>query len=524
MKNDVPSLETVPCVVQSVPARMSQPPSEPRTVLMAKALVPPGTQRSNPRSQIRRFVRKITGKGSRQQLMPLLIRVYAGFSTLDGEASEEEIESSLGFMRHDYPESMYSELRELYSEALRQPQDLQRMAADLAGQLTHEEKVLLAVQLYVLITRSSSPEDELIAFQSFMTGIGAASVAQGVVGQLHKAGGETSPVPAPAPTPAPSASAMLESLELGRTAPADLVLDDLSVGYGITIFRFQNLLLLKNTGDHPVIARGRQLAHGGFLRLYEGQRVVLGDTVLDYQDLVFYLNARKGVSSTQLYLGLGPSGTPFVERERSKLSAILLQFGLQVTATALKPSDIRVGGRTLRPNEIAIVSLTDRLRFPDTSEITLADLRRRAREMGGRFGLNSGRTDYLVSNNPSLLGEGDIILSPSLRSEILLRLRCDYEAKSGYLEVLKAARTITVGRMTLRERDSMVLQDGALISLGEGQYLRCRFGDRIIEEERNIIRELELVDVSHRFGRSTPAVEGVSLTVRRGEMICVMGP
>ena len=53
--------------------------------------------------------------------MPLLIRVYAGFSTLDGEASEEEIESSLGFMRHDYPEAMYSELRELYSEALRQP-------------------------------------------------------------------------------------------------------------------------------------------------------------------------------------------------------------------------------------------------------------------------------------------------------------------------------------------------------------------------------------------------------------------
>ena len=494
---------------------MTPPPSEPRTILMAKALTPPGAPRPSPRTHLRRMVRRLTGKASRQQLMPLLIRVYAGFSTLDGEASEEEIESSLGFMRHDYPEAMYSELRELYSEALRQPQDLHSMAADLAGQLTHEEKVLLAVQLYVLITRSHSPESELLAFQSFMTNMGASSLAQGVVGQLHHTG-QTAPVPAPA--------AVLDSLSLGRSVPADLVLDDLSPGYAVIVFRFQNLLLLKNSGERPLIARGRQLATGGFLRLYEGQRVVLGDVVLDYQDLVFYLNARKGVSSTQLYLGLSPAGSPFVERERSKLSAILVQFGLQVTATGLKKSEIRIGGRTLRKDEIVVVSLTDRARFPDTSEITFADLRRRAREMGGRFDLNSGRTDYLVSNNPALLGSGDIILSPSLRSEILLRLKCDYEAKSGYLEVLKASRTITVGRINLKERDSMMLQDGALISLGEGQYLRCRFSDRIIEEERNIIRELELEDVTHRFGRLTPAVEGISLTVRRGEMICVMGP
>ncbi len=494
---------------------MIPPPSDSRPLpppRVAKPLVGP---KVSPRVHLRRLVRKLTGKANRLQLLPIIIRVYAGFSTLDGGASEEEIESSLGFMRHDYPESMYSQLRELYSEALRQPQDLQSMAADLAGQLSHEEKVMLAVQLYVLITRSHSPETELLAFQAFMTSMGAAAVAQAVVGQLKTAGHSA----AAAPT-----SAMLESLELGRAPPADLVLDDLSPGYGVTVFRFHNLVLLKNTGDRPVIARGRQLARGGFLRLYEGQRVVLGDTVLDYQDLIFYLNARKGVSSTQLYLGLSPTGSPFVERERSKLSAVLLQFGLQVTASSLKKSDIQIDGTPLAVGQSRIVSLGDRLRFPDTSEITLADLRRRAREMGGRFDLNSGRTDYLVSNNPSLLGHGDIILSPSLRSEILLRLHCDYEAKCGHLEVLRAARPVLVGRATLRARDRMDLEDGALISLGEGQYLRCRFSEGIIEEERNIIRDLELLDLSHRFGRTTPAVEGISLTVRRGEMICVMGP
>ena len=85
---------------------MPPPHSEPRTTLLSKALTTPGAARTSPRTHLRRMVRKLTGKSSRQQLMPLLIRVYAGFSTLDGEASEEEIESSLGFMRHDYPEAM----------------------------------------------------------------------------------------------------------------------------------------------------------------------------------------------------------------------------------------------------------------------------------------------------------------------------------------------------------------------------------------------------------------------------------
>ncbi|MDB6135415.1 MAG: abc-2 type transporter [Verrucomicrobiales bacterium] len=478
--------------------------------------MPPPGGSAAPGDQLRRVMRRLRGRPSRRQLLPLIIRVYAGFSTFDGEASEEEIESSLGFLRYDYPESMYVELRELYRSALKEPQDLNRVAEGLAGRLSQDEKVMLAVQLYVLITRSHSPAEELIAFQTFMTKMGAAAEARGVIGQLNEAGETESGGPGP--------GQVLEMLELGPAAPADLVLENLTADCGVTVFRFQNLLLLKNTGDRPVIARGRQLPHGGFLRLYEGQRVVMGDVVLDYQDLVFYLNARKGVSSTQLYLGLNSSGSPFVERERSKLSVLLLQFGLQVKVTALKASEIQVDGRLLPRHDSLTVSLSHRMRFPDTSEISFEELRRRAREMGGRFDLSATRTDYLVSNNPSLLRAGDIILSPSLRSEILLRLRCDYDERTGELEIVKTTRAVRVGKSTLKTGDKLQLNDGALISLGEGQYLRCRFGDRIIEEERNIIRQLDVAEVSHRFSRKTPAVEGISFSVRRGEMICVMGP
>lgn len=463
---------------------------------------------------LHKALRRLRGRQPQRNLMPLLIRVYAGFSKLDGEAHEEEIESSLGFMRYDYPEAVYSELRSLYRKALSEPQDLNAMAAELNGALSHDEKIQLAVQLYVLITRSSLVSSETSAFQNFMEGMNMAQEARAIVGQLAEV----------SPTEASASSAVLEMLDIGGAPPADLVLPHLSATHSLSVFRFQNLLLLKNTGSAPLIARGRQLATGEFLRLYDGQRVVLGDHVIDHQDLVFYLNARKGVSSTSLFLSLDSSGGPFLERERSRNSILRISFGLSVEVTALRHSDITVSHLHLQPQQKITAALTDRINFPDSTSISFAELRRRAREMGGRFDLHPGRAEYLVSNNPALLRRGDILLSPALRSELLLRIRFDPDEKSGELEVIKAPRPVTVERLQVREKEKTRLHDGAVIALGEGQYLRCRFADGLIEEERNIIRDLEIADVSHSFGRGTPAVDSVSFTVRRGEMICVLGP
>lgn len=503
MQRGTPSI----CIRMKAPAPLETPP--------ASGTDGGGTPRGFLRTQgkLRRLVRRIRGRATQQQLMPVLIKVYAGFSKLDGAANEDEIESSLGFMRYDYPETVYSELQALYRRALREPQDLDAIAAQLRGMLNHDEKIQLAVQLYVLITRSTAPADEMAAFQKFMSGLGIASEVKDIVGQLTEDGPD-------AVTP----GHVLETLDVGGMAPAHLVLDHVHGPHALTVFRFQHLLLLKRTGVAQVIARGRMLGHGEFLRLYEGQRVVVGEHVLDYQDLVFYLNARKGVSSTQLYLSLGSGDAPFIERERSRNSVLRIQFGLDVTVEALRPSPVRVGGRGLVPGQPLKAALPERITFPDNTVITFAELRRRAREMGGRFNLNPNRTDYRISNNPSLLREGDILLSPTLRSEMLLRITCDYGNKSGELEVLKSPRALTVEGLSVKEKERIPLRDGALISLGEGQHLRCRFGDGIIEEERNIIRQLDVTDVTHSFGRNTPAVDGISFSVRRGEMICVLGP
>ena len=468
-----------------------------------------------PRRSIWKKLKHLTGTRERQRLLPVLIKVYAGFSKMGGLVAEEEIESSLGFLRYDYPEAMYSELQDLYRGALREPQDLNQIAQDLAAELSIEDKILLAAQVYVLISHNKLQEAEIATFHRFTTSLGVAHEAHGIVHQLTPDAG------APA-TGSPDFAEVLETLLIRPQEPADLCLDTLALGYEICVFRFRALMLLKNTGHAMVIARGHQLRPGQFLRLYEGQRVVLGDTVLDFQDLVFYLNAKKGVSSTQLFLSLGSADHPFVEKVRSKLSVLQIRFGLHVEVEALQDSNILVAGHLLPRGKSVRVHLSERLQFSDRSEIIFSDLRRRAREMGGRFDLSPTKSEYLVSNNPALLSPGDILLSPSLRSEILLRIRCNYEQKTGELEVLRSSRVILVERQPVKDRAP--LADGAMIVLGEGQCLRCHFSDHIIEEERNIIRHMEVANLSHQYGRKNPALDAVSFSARRGEMICVMGP
>ena len=166
-------------------------------------------------------------------------------------------------------------------------------------------------------------------------------------------------------------------------------------------------------------------------------------------------------------------------------------------------------------------ALEDRIVFHNDSELDLIDLRRRARAIGGRFQLKASKSEYLVSNNPSLLEADDILLSPGTGGDVLLKIFCDYDKRVGVLEVIESDRPIMVGDVPVRT--TAPLADGDTIRIDVGQFLRCNFSERIIEEERNIIRNLEVVDVNHRFSNSDVALEGISFAVNRGELVCVMG-
>ncbi len=457
-------------------------------------------------------------------MLPMLIEVFAGFTKLDGRAVEAEIDSILGFLRYDFPETVYTELKQLFVRSLRRRQDLEAIASNLVNTLPLEDKILLGVQLYVLISRSGLPKEHLITFYQFMTTLGVASEAINIVYQLNTS--ELSQIDMGEPSAGGRSgrgeSHRLESLVLSTKEPADIAIPAAGDEHSVVAFRFQSLVLVKNLGPAPILARGRQVNAGEFCRVYEGQRLIVGEEVLAFEDLVFYFNTKKNLSSVQLYLAIDHNGNHFIEKTRTKQSYLRVSFGLKIQVEVLNPTDAVIGERALEKGDKFEVTSRERIDFPDHSEISFDDLRRKARELGGRYSLPPNRTVYLVSNDPDKLAPGDILLSPGAPGRILLRIRCDNSTKTGLLEVLESERPVAVEGQPVR--GSAPLKDGSVISLGSDQFLRCHFSEGIIEEERNVIGNLRVREIAHSYDRKIPALDGISFTIQRGEMVCVMGP
>src|SRR5205814_9374654 len=178
-----------------------------------------------------------------------------------------------------------------------------------------------------------------------------------------------------------------------------------------------------------------------------------------------------------------------------------------VRVKALRDIDAELNGTRLKTGTQVDAALEDRIVFRNDTELDLNDLRRRARALGGRFQLKASKSEYLVSNEPSRLEADDILLSPGTSGDVLLKIFCDYDRRVGQLEVIEADRPIMVGDTVVRT--TAPLKDGDTIRIDVGQFLRCNFSERIIEEERNIIRTLEANEITHRFSNNEIGLEGI---------------
>src|ERR1700687_1560112 len=233
------------------------------------------------RRLMRRALRKPRSVSEGPNLLPLLIQVLASFSKADGVLLEEEIDSSLGFLRYDYPQAVYSELRQLFRQALYEQQDLSAMAQKLSMQLGTDRKIMLGVQLYDLISQAGLKQEQVVAFYSFMSQLGMAAQAIDIVYQLNAS--EDSD-----PSIYQRGASPLESLSFGKNSKADVTIKNLNGNDRLLAFRYHDLILLKNYTGQNVSVRGRPLSRGGFCRIYPAQRILVGDRVLSYQELENY--------------------------------------------------------------------------------------------------------------------------------------------------------------------------------------------------------------------------------------------
>ncbi len=463
---------------------------------------------------IRRIRRKPRTLTEGPNLLPTLIKVFAAFARVDGALLEEEIDSSLGFLRYDYPDAVYSELRRLFREALHEQQDLHAIAQNLANNLDDERKILLGVQLYDLIAKAGLPQEQVIAYYTFMSELGMAAQAIDIVYQLNANDEGDATIYHQGASP-------LEALSFGDPSHCDVALHGFHDKERLLAYRYKELVILKNLSGRALIVQGRALKNGDLCRIFAGQRILIDDQVLTHQDVVFYFNAKKGVTLPQIFVAVSGDDEVRLEKNRTRDSCLEVTFGLRVRVTALKDVDAVLKGVRLAEGRTVEATLEDTILFHNDSELDLGDLRRRARQYGGRFQLKASKSEYLVSNNPGLLGEDDILLSPGAGGDVLLRIFCDYDRKEGRVEVLQADRPILVRGVPVRNHAD--LTDGDAIRIDTGQVLRCNFSERLIEEERNIIRSLEARDLVCTFRNGQTALDGISLSIQRGEMVCVMG-
>ena len=62
-------------------------------------------------------------------------------------------------------------------------------------------------------------------------------------------------------------------------------------------------------------------------------------------------------------------------------------------------------------------------------------------------------------------------------------------------------------------RGTCKLKDGVLIRLSPNQAVRCRFSEGLLNEERAVIRELRVENLSHRFGADKVVLDNVSFSI-----------
>ncbi len=454
------------------------------------------------------WIRRRSGGATGGRVLGMMVDAFAGFATLDGRIDTDEAELILDLLRSAFPEADHSWLARRVQRAVRDPKPLSNTAAELREVLDEAEKMAVGLQLYTLVDAAGLTERSRSAFEVFMRRLGTPEHARQILDEM---GG----------LPATTAVGF-ERVIFSRRHYSDVVLPEAARDHGFRVYRAADLILVRNTGKAPLWVRGRSLEPGNFLRMRPRQQLLVPGWALTCEDLVFFLNVALTGNPSTIYLAATPEGW-ISERNRSRQSTVRIRFGLRAEVEALKPTATVVVGRgPLKPGQPLLCDHDEKLSGENGLTASLDALRRRAAEAGGRFRLDADQRDFRVSNDPSVLERGDLLLSPGLAPRVVLRVRFDPETGTGDVFVREAAGPVLADGTPVRA--SAQLHEGSVIRLSRTQALRCRFGEGIIDEERNLIETLRVEDLIHKFVPDARALDNISFEVRRGEMLCIIGP
>jgi len=436
-----------------------------------------------------------------------LIDVFASFAALDQKVDRAEAEVALDLLRHAFPEADHGWLARRLHRALASPQPPEKVAKALRRELDEDDKVSLGLQLHLLVVASGSAHRGKEAFIKVMSSLRAKDIGSSIIDEMEGK---------PATMPLPFDRVVFStSQNQGVQLPSD------GRDFSFCAYRSKDLILIRNTGQEPIWISGSSLTTGQTMRLRPHQNIGLPRWTLAMDDISFFLNSARTDNRRTLYLT--ENGDQLTaERVRSRQSALKLDFGLDVRVRVLSETGIQLSsGKTMVPDTVYNLPMQDHILLENGTETSLESLRKQAMATGSRFRMEAGRQECLVSNDPSALKRGDVLLSPGLARRVLLKIKFDPQTAEGHLQIISAERVVMVNGQPVRSQGKLV--DGALIRLSPNQAVRCRFSESLLDEERTVIRELHVESLTHQYGTDT-VLDNVGFSVKRGEMLCIMGP
>lgn len=483
---------------------------------------PSPRERGNPlarwrRTLLPRFLRLVPGLGRMRTLRPgsdaqigELVDAFAGFAMIDGLLSSSETDLILDLLHSSYPEVDHSWMRRRMRRAIKNPKPLNSLALGLKKHYSDEQKLSLGLQLFTLVNAAGRSQRDHASFEVFMRRLGRPEYGSAIVSEMQGEADHEDSAPLP-----------FEKLCFGHQN-TEVRLPEEARGHEFRVYRSKELLLVRNTGEKALWNRGRLVESGCFLRMRPGQPLVLPGWTINYEDLGFFLDAKRTEIHPTIYLGPGSEGFN-AERSRNRMSVLRIRFGLDVSIKVLSDNELRVDqGPTLKKNQR--LNLPHHAALSDSGGFNLSfnQLRRLAIQSGRRFKLNNERQQYRVSNDPSLLSRGDLLIGQDLSPTCLLQIHYDASENLGHLEIISQDGPIKLDDTVVRK--GAELKDGSLIRLSERQSIRCRFHEGFLDEERTLIESVNVQNLTHDFTPEIRALNHIDFEVKRSEMLCIIGP
>ncbi|MBR9761641.1 ATP-binding cassette domain-containing protein [bacterium] len=434
-----------------------------------------------------------------------LLQLFTSFIMKDGVAEPRELEIAFDFARNLFPDIDHGRLGKHLEETIARPIDPKTALTNLRKNLSTEQKTALGLQLYSVIQAGGNLAGERSRFVETLERIGEKEIGEAIVTELSQPN-------------APKTKPLIR-IDFSTSSSSDVRLKDLPNQSNFRCYRAGGMILLRNMAEDPMWVRGHTLETDQLIQIRPNDEVVTLAWRLSYDELAFFLANEE--HPPPLYL-VEEAGELTMGRAKSKSAIAKIIFRHQVSLEPLQENKLRgKDDEPLKAFEIYKLHYHDKVRVDRNQAIPLDAIRRLSLQTGQRFTLPAGRRKVLVSNDPSLLSGDSFLLTPGLAGRFVLELDFDPGAGQGEITVLESTQAILADDQAIEKAS---LQDGAVIRLSSRQALRCRFSDNILDEERNLVRHLQVEGLNHSFWKGGKTIDSLSFQVNRGQMLCIIGP